>query len=67
MRGRMSAYDILAAQNSNLVRVLPKEWIPDIPVWLTAPQELRSNPRIRAVFDHLAEQFIALINTTSSK
>lgn len=56
-------FSLLAKNYSSLVRVLPVEWIPDTPVWLTAPLELRSNPRIRAVYDHLAEHLIALINS----
>jgi hypothetical protein len=29
--------------------------LPDLPVWLASPQALRSNPRIRRVWDFLAE------------
>ncbi|MES2823614.1 MAG: LysR family transcriptional regulator [Pseudomonadota bacterium] len=54
-------FSILAKDKPMLVRILPDDWIPDVPVWLTAPLELRSNPRIRAVYDHLAEHFIELI------
>ncbi len=53
---------MLAAQYPQLVRVLPENWIKDTEVWLTAPLELRSNPRIRAVYDHLAQALIELIN-----
>ncbi|MES2933353.1 MAG: LysR family transcriptional regulator [Pseudomonadota bacterium] len=53
-------FDLLAARHPSVVRVLPPGWIPDIPVWLTAPLELRSNPRIRAVFDHLVEHLAPL-------
>ncbi len=56
-------FSLLAAQHSQLVRVLPEHWINDSPVWLTAPLELRSNPRIRAVYDHLAEHLMELINS----
>ena len=56
------SFSILAKDKPILVRVLPADWIPDVPVWLTAPLELRSNPRVRAVYDHLAEHFIELIN-----
>ena len=56
------SFSILAKDKPILVRVLPADWIPDVPVWLTAPLELRSNPRVRAVYDHLAEHFIDLIN-----
>lgn len=54
---------LLAARYPQLVRVLPEHWISDSQVWLTAPLELRSNPRIRAVYDHLAEHLIALIES----
>lgn len=52
--------DLLAARHGDVVRVLPAQWIPDIPVWLTSPQELRSNPRVRLVFDHLATHLTPL-------
>lgn len=31
--------------------------LPSLPVWLTAPEVLRQNPRIRRVYDHLAHGF----------
>jgi len=31
--------------------------LPSLPVWLTAPEALRQNPRVRRVMDHLAEAF----------
>lgn len=34
--------------------------MPPLPVWLTAPEALRQNPRIRRVLDHLAAGFRAL-------
>ena len=40
-----------------LEQVLPQVDIPVLPVWLTAPRALRTNPNIRAVFDHLAAAF----------
>ncbi len=54
-------FDFLASRYPDVVRVLPPAWIPPVPVWLSAPQELRSNPRIRAVFDHLFEQLTPLV------
>ena len=47
--------DALAARHPDLVRVLPREWVPPLPLWLAAAPELRRNARFRAVFDHLAE------------
>lgn len=55
-------FEVLAQRHPELVRVMPPDAIPSIPVWLTAPQELRSNPRIRVVFDHLADQLSQLTN-----
>ena len=34
--------------------------LPALPVWLTAPEALRQNPRIRRVLDHLAAAFKVL-------
>lgn len=56
-------FTLLAERYPQLERVLPENWIPDTQVWLTAPLELRSNPRIRAVYDHLAEHLIELIQS----
>ena len=38
-------------------RVAPFVQLPALPVWLTAPEALRQNPRIRRVMDHLAQAF----------
>lgn len=40
-----------------IARFLP---LPALPVWLTAPEALRQNPRIRRVMDHLAAEFRGL-------
>ena len=34
--------------------------LPTLPVWLTAPEALRQNPRVRRVMDHLAAAFRAI-------
>ena len=34
--------------------------LPTLPVWLTAHEELRANPRVRRVFDFLAERLAAV-------
>lgn len=39
-----------------LVQIFEDQALPELPVWLTAHRELRSVPRIRAVFDFLAEE-----------
>jgi len=42
-------------------RVLPELPLPELPIWLTAHRELRDTPRIRIVFDFLAEALSACI------
>ncbi|NOX74776.1 MAG: LysR family transcriptional regulator [Alphaproteobacteria bacterium] len=48
----------VAAADDGLVRVLPEVAIPDLPIWLTAHAALRSSPRIRRIYDLLAEGLI---------
>jgi DNA-binding transcriptional LysR family regulator len=40
--------------------------LPSLPVWLTAPEALRQNPRIRRVLDHLATAFRRLTTGTGT-
>ncbi|KEJ89847.1 LysR family transcriptional regulator [Sulfitobacter donghicola] len=47
----------MAADNPDLVQLWPEIPIGHLPVWLTAHQELRMSPRVRACFDHLAQSF----------
>ncbi len=49
----------LAARDPDLVRVLPREFAIDLPVWLVMHEDLRASPRCRAVFDLLAERLAA--------
>jgi len=58
------ALDALAARHPGVVRVLPRAWVPPLPLWLTAAQELRRNARFRLVFDHLADTLPALLATS---
>jgi DNA-binding transcriptional LysR family regulator len=44
----------LARPWPELIPVLPSLLIPPLPMWLVAHREIRSSPRIRAVWDHLA-------------
>ena len=45
----------VAAQFPQVLRVLPKVVIAPMPLWLTAHRELRGTPRLRVVFDALAQ------------
>lgn len=44
----------VARQSPDLVPLLPALPIPPLPMWLAVHREIRSNPRIRAVWDFLA-------------
>jgi DNA-binding transcriptional LysR family regulator len=46
--------DFVAATDANVLQVLPSLKIPPIPLWLVVHREIRSNRRIRAVYDFLA-------------
>jgi DNA-binding transcriptional LysR family regulator len=46
--------DYLAQRDPQLRKVLPSLKIPPLPIWLTVHREIRTSPRIRAVFDFLA-------------
>jgi DNA-binding transcriptional LysR family regulator len=46
--------DFVAATDANVLPVLPMLKIPPIPLWLAVHREIRSNRRIRAVYDFLA-------------
>ncbi|MBX3659539.1 MAG: LysR family transcriptional regulator [Ramlibacter sp.] len=47
--------DYLARTDSGLVPVLPMIKVPPLPVWLTVHREIRTNRRIRAVYDFLSQ------------
>lgn len=49
------AQESIGLADPDMVQVLPEIPIPPLPVWLTAPEALRTNPRIRRVFDLLAD------------
>ena len=45
---------LIAATDSNLVRLLPAAAVPSLPLWLTVHREVRSSKRLRIVYDALA-------------
>lgn len=45
----------IAGRDADLQRVMPELQIPELPIWLTAHEALRTAPRIRRVYDILAE------------
>ena len=49
-------------QDPDMVQVLPELPLPTLPVWLTAPEALRTNPRIRRVFDLLADALSDMVD-----
>lgn len=49
----------VGAAHSDFVRVLPEVVVGELPSWLVMHQDMRRLPKIRATFDHLAEEFIA--------
>jgi len=49
----------VAALSPQLVRVLHRSPIPPLPLWITAHRQLRGTPRLKLVFDFLAEALAA--------
>ena len=47
----------IAEQDPNLIRIAKQINIGSMPVWLAAHKELKSSPRFRLIFDHLAASF----------
>ncbi len=57
--------DYIAQRERSVRRVLPELNIPVLPIWLTVHREIRSNQRIRQVYDFLGEAVkLALIPPT---
>ncbi len=54
------AQTVIGDADALMERVAPFLLLPALPVWLTAPEALRQNARIRRVMDHLAHEFRAL-------
>lgn len=53
--------DYVAAGNADVNRVVPSLPIPPLPMWLVVHREIRSNPRIRSVFDLLAAELPGMV------
>lgn len=53
--------DYVVRDDPIVLRVLPKLVLPELPMWITVHREIRTNPRIRAVFDFLAAALPDLI------
>ena len=52
----------IGRSDPDMVQILPELPLPTLPVWLTAPEALRTNPRIRRVFDLLAEALSDMVD-----
>ncbi|MBL0253151.1 MAG: LysR family transcriptional regulator [Polaromonas sp.] len=53
--------DYMGRSQTDLVKILPMLKIPPLPMWLAVHREIRSNQRIRAVFDYLAKALPPLL------
>jgi DNA-binding transcriptional LysR family regulator len=53
--------DYAARADSNLVALLPMLQIPPLPLWLVVHREIRSNQRIKAVYDFLGSHLPKLL------
>lgn len=51
---------IIAATDSDLLQVLPTAPVPALPIWLAVHREVRSNRRLRLVYDALASELGSL-------
>lgn len=54
--------EIIGKRDPDMVQILPELPLPSIPIWLTAPEALRTNPRIRRVFDLLADALSDMVD-----
>lgn len=53
--------DYMGRSDAQLERLLPDLELPALPLWLAVHREIRTSPRIRAVYDHLAEHLGAVL------
>ncbi|MDH6170157.1 DNA-binding transcriptional LysR family regulator [Variovorax boronicumulans] len=61
MRGGSEPSSRSCATDTQVQRVLPQLKIPPLPVWLAVHPEIRTDRRIRAVYDFLARNIPASI------
>jgi DNA-binding transcriptional LysR family regulator len=54
------ATSAMSATRPELVRVMPDQPLPSLPVWLVAHAELRASQRLKVEFDFLAREIAAL-------
>lgn len=58
--------DYLARTDADVLRVLAKQLkVPPLPMWLAVHREIRTNPRIRQVYDFLADALPPLLSKAS--
>jgi DNA-binding transcriptional LysR family regulator len=53
----------LGRRCSDLVRLLPRQFAFDLEIWLVLHENLRTSPRLRAVFDHLGNDLAAYVGS----
>ena len=46
---------LIGEAEPRVIRILPDAGLPPLPIWLTAHAELKTSPRVRRVFDFLAD------------
>lgn len=56
----------IAADEPDLVRVLPDVVLPELETWIVTHENLRHVPRVAAVFDHLVEEFSAEVGARTA-
>ncbi|OUS07509.1 LysR family transcriptional regulator [Rhodobacterales bacterium 52_120_T64] len=54
--------EFIGHEDPDMVQIMPELPLPSLPVWLTAPEVLRTNPRIRRVFDLLGESLNDMVD-----
>ena len=53
--------DYLGRSEPDMVKLVPALKVPPLPMWLAVHREVRSNQRIRAVYDYLAEYLSVML------